>query len=325
MSLLRNLFGQAQPCDLCQLGKVSWPSDRNATADWKIWGHGLRADLRICSTCKRTLRDTPFANKPPILGLAYLVTAGMASRPPVHAYLQHPEWRKVWMHALEGAGIHVSDEFEALDAVRTLEAKLISEMQEHNQHPPRQPPGASADEVIERVKRNQPLQVDPHELGKHLISLTVQASDLLYKEITKNYPENWSVRLTSLDCFVEVFTFNLFLIDSIAARAFPERADAVRAALNSEVDLALGELTGANPYARGRERTRFVHYRSAVSRADNQPETAMLGEAAAGNILDFVPTREVSEFLAEVAVTCTLHVEFIQSAIGRLDRAYLLI
>ena len=33
MGFLRDLFGPAQPCDVCQLGKGSWPKEHNGIAD----------------------------------------------------------------------------------------------------------------------------------------------------------------------------------------------------------------------------------------------------------------------------------------------------
>ena len=127
MGFFKDLFGPRHPCDLCQLGQGSWPSDRSATADWKIRGHGLQAKLFICVPCRRFVMDSGLMEKTPMLAVAYLVKAGQAQRPPAHAYLQHPEWRKVWMHLMDVAGIEVSDEFAALSAMKPIEAAFMEE------------------------------------------------------------------------------------------------------------------------------------------------------------------------------------------------------
>jgi hypothetical protein len=62
----------------------------------------------------------------PFLAMAGLVNAGMVERPPTHAYLQHPEWRKVALHSLDTAGVAASDEFAALAALKAMEAQLFS-------------------------------------------------------------------------------------------------------------------------------------------------------------------------------------------------------
>ncbi len=60
-----------------------------------------------------------------MLALATLVSRGQADRPPVHAYLQHPEWRKIWVHLLDTSGIVVQDDFQALENVRELESAFF--------------------------------------------------------------------------------------------------------------------------------------------------------------------------------------------------------
>lgn len=61
-----------------------------------------------------------------MLALAHLVAAGRAERPPVQAYLQHPEWRKIWLHLLDQGGLEPSDEFEALQMMKPLEEEFMS-------------------------------------------------------------------------------------------------------------------------------------------------------------------------------------------------------
>ena len=131
MGFFKDLFGPRQPCDLCHLGQGSWPADRSASADWKIRGHGLQARLFICVPCRRFVMESDLMEKTPMLAVAHLVKAGHARRPPLHAYLLHPEWMKIWMHSLDSAGIEVSvkfaasDTFAALSAMKSIEAGFM--------------------------------------------------------------------------------------------------------------------------------------------------------------------------------------------------------
>src|SRR3989338_6009728 len=105
MGFFRDLFGPRQPCDICQLGQVSWPAARSAAADWHLTGGGLNAKMFICAPCFRFIQASGLQYTNPMLVLVKLVRSGAGSRPPVHAYLQRPEWRKVWLHMLEIGGI----------------------------------------------------------------------------------------------------------------------------------------------------------------------------------------------------------------------------
>jgi hypothetical protein len=60
-----------------------------------------------------------------MLVLVKLVRSGKATRPAAHAYLQHPEWRKYWMHLLAVADLHPPDDFAALIAVREFEERMF--------------------------------------------------------------------------------------------------------------------------------------------------------------------------------------------------------
>ena len=66
--------------------------------------------------------------KNPMVALSYIVGGGFADRPLLHAYLQHPEWRKIWMHILDHAGQEVRDEFGALAAMRPIEAAFMQQV-----------------------------------------------------------------------------------------------------------------------------------------------------------------------------------------------------
>jgi hypothetical protein len=125
MGFFRDLFGPRAPCDLCQLGQGDWPSDRSAAADWKLRGSGLNATLFICAPCRRLVVGWDLMERMPIFALSRMVQIGHARRPPVHAYLQHPEWQKIWMHMLENAGIRTASDFQALSAIAEIEAELF--------------------------------------------------------------------------------------------------------------------------------------------------------------------------------------------------------
>lgn len=99
---------------MCQRGRGSWPAAYNAVADWKLRGHGLTADFMLCARCRLALKNSGLMYGNPFLAVAALVNAGIVERPPTHAYLQHPEWRKVSIHVLETAGVPVRDDFAAL-------------------------------------------------------------------------------------------------------------------------------------------------------------------------------------------------------------------
>jgi len=86
---------------------------------------GLDASLLICSTCAKAINSSGLAQKTPLMAIAILASSGIAERPPVHFYLQHPEWRKIWIHTLETLQMNVSDEFQALAAMKEIEAQFF--------------------------------------------------------------------------------------------------------------------------------------------------------------------------------------------------------
>lgn len=149
MGFLRDLFAPREPCSLCCLGKSSWPSDRSGVADWKLRGHGLRAELLICSACRRFVRENQLHDRTPMLAFAHLVAAGRADRPSLHAYLQHSEWRKIWHHLLEQAGLQPSDEFEAVRMMEPLEKEFMSRGQPSRQSEPEPKSGYTSEPRVE--------------------------------------------------------------------------------------------------------------------------------------------------------------------------------
>lgn len=136
MGFFKDLFGPRQPCDLCQLGNSTWPNDRSASADWKLRGEGLHADLFICVSCRSHVLAWGMRERMPIFALARMVVLGHAARPEVHAYLQHPEWRKIWMHMLEKAGQRPASDFEALEIIEAVEQQILDQAQEGRQENP---------------------------------------------------------------------------------------------------------------------------------------------------------------------------------------------
>jgi len=125
MGFFRDLFGPRQPCALCHLGQGSWPSDRSGTADWKIRGEGLHVALLVCVPCRSFLIESGLLQRNPMMALAILVSKRAAHRPPLDAYLQHPDWRKIWMNILEHSGLRPPDEFAALQMMRPLEEEFM--------------------------------------------------------------------------------------------------------------------------------------------------------------------------------------------------------
>jgi len=125
LGFFRDLFGSQRPCDVCQLGKGTWPSSHNAVADWKLRGHGLDANFLVCMPCRLALENSGLMYGSPFLAIAALAKAGIIDRPPAHAYFQHSEWRKACMHVLDTAGVSVPDEFAALEAIKAMEAALF--------------------------------------------------------------------------------------------------------------------------------------------------------------------------------------------------------
>jgi hypothetical protein len=128
MGFLKDFLGGTRPCDVCRLGAVQWTGDRTALIDWSMRGFGLNVSLRICSTCAEAIKQAGLMEKTPLMAVVVLAHGGIANRPPVYAYFQHPEWRKVCMYCLELANIHVSDEFQALAAMKDLEARLFEQV-----------------------------------------------------------------------------------------------------------------------------------------------------------------------------------------------------
>jgi hypothetical protein len=127
MGFLKYLLGLQTPCDVCQLGKSSWPDYRKGTVDWVLRDTGLNASLRICSYCAKAIRVAGLARDHPLMAVGILVRAGRAERPPVHAYLQHAEWRRVWRHMLKRLQINVADYFQVLAATKELEPRFFEE------------------------------------------------------------------------------------------------------------------------------------------------------------------------------------------------------
>jgi hypothetical protein len=126
MGFFKDLFGPPQPCDLCQLGKASWPAARSAAADWKLRGEGLKADFYICPVCYSAIQSAGLQQKSALVAMAALVANGVAERPQLNAYLLHPEWRKTWLHTLDISGIRTTDEFGAIEAMRSFEDALFA-------------------------------------------------------------------------------------------------------------------------------------------------------------------------------------------------------
>src|SRR5439155_10552011 len=94
MGFFKDLFTKPQPCAICRLGATGWTRDRTGVISWSIAGMGLDASLLICSTCAKAINSSGLAQKTPLMAIAILASSGIAERPPVHFYLQHPEWRK---------------------------------------------------------------------------------------------------------------------------------------------------------------------------------------------------------------------------------------
>ena len=83
------------------------------------------ANLLISPDCKTFVRQAGLKQKNPVLAIPFLVKAGLIERPPAHAYLQHPEWRKVWFHLLDPSGIQVRDEVQAVGKIKELESEFF--------------------------------------------------------------------------------------------------------------------------------------------------------------------------------------------------------
>lgn len=129
VGFFEDFFGPPKPCDLCQLGKVSWPPQHSASRDWRLWGHGLRVTLLLCRRCYQFVRRSGLEQNTPLLALATLNVRGVADRPPPHAYLQHPEWKKIWMHMLESGGFEIGDDFAALACIREIEPAFFKQVE----------------------------------------------------------------------------------------------------------------------------------------------------------------------------------------------------
>lgn len=130
VDFLRDFFTPPAPCDLCRLGEGRWSSDRTGVVEWSLRGLGLNVVLRVCPGCAEVVTITGLREKTPLLAMVTLVQHGRALRPPVHAYFQHLQWRKVWMHTLERAGTGATDEFDALAQAKLVEAKFFDAVTE---------------------------------------------------------------------------------------------------------------------------------------------------------------------------------------------------
>jgi hypothetical protein len=132
MGFLRDLFGDRQPCDLCQIGKASWPSDRAAVADWRVSADGLDASLFVCGSCRQAVLDLQITH--PLVAVTSLIVLGHAAHPFPYSYLQHPQWRKILLHALSVAGARPVDEFDAALHVERIEGAFFRDIVDGRPH-----------------------------------------------------------------------------------------------------------------------------------------------------------------------------------------------
>lgn len=281
MGFFRDLFGARQPCDLCQLGKAQWPAAHSGSADWKLRGEGLNADLLICPRCFDWVRKAGLGTKNPILALAYLVRSGQAERPPAHAYLQHPEWKKVWMHSLDQAGIGATDDFAALAAIREIEQEMIG-----------------GDEVPEAFGLDgfQPKQPsDLESVAERLFSFALRAAQQGDESLAAQLGEQrFQNRTRAFRYSVDLLIFALLPVDMVVARLYGSRADEVRSALRDvyteHVSRAANE-AGIMPelgyeIATALMMDRFPTYTDALKSRDEDGERGLaIGAAAYREIL----------------------------------------
>jgi hypothetical protein len=129
MGFFKQLFTPPQPCDVCCLGLAKWLQEQTGVIDWSITCDGLSATLLICRHCASVLASTGTAHKTPILLLSVLVSKGVARRPATHVYLEHEQWRRIWLHTLDSAGIRPADQFAALAAIRGIEEQFLATVQ----------------------------------------------------------------------------------------------------------------------------------------------------------------------------------------------------
>lgn len=118
-------------------------------------GLGLDAKLRVCPGCADVIDRNGLREKNPLLAVAAIVKLGRSERPPVHAYFQHPEWRKVWMHTLENLQVEARDEFEALAKAKAVEDRLFDQVMDQSksaESPPR-PETSEAQHVQTRSEK----------------------------------------------------------------------------------------------------------------------------------------------------------------------------
>lgn len=130
MGFFRDLFSTPKPCDMCRLSATRWSRDRSGVIDWSLSGGGLNAALRICPTCAEALARSGLTEKSPILGLAVLTASSIAECPAPYAYLQHAEWRKIWLHTLDALDVNVADELQALDAMKRIQEETLAQVRQ---------------------------------------------------------------------------------------------------------------------------------------------------------------------------------------------------
>ncbi len=115
------------PCDLCRLGEGRWTRDRTGVVEWSLRGIGFHAVLHVCAGCAQAVNGAGLREKLPLLAIVMLVKAGRATRPPVQAYFQHQQWRKVWTHVLDRVDARTDDESTSLAAAKVVEARFFGE------------------------------------------------------------------------------------------------------------------------------------------------------------------------------------------------------
>ncbi len=121
-----DLAGPARPCDICQLGQPDALKHPRANFDWKFSDHGLAAEFFICAKCRSLIRAAGLEHQLPPVAVAYLIAKGKIDAPPLQAYLDHPVWRRVWVHTLAMTGAQPLSDADMLRVLQESQATMIA-------------------------------------------------------------------------------------------------------------------------------------------------------------------------------------------------------
>lgn len=260
------------------------------------------------------MRSMGLQAKNPILALSYLIRSGLAERPAPHAYLQHPQWKKIWMHSLDNAGIHPGDDFAALAAIRELEQRMISASDAPQYHQ------LGAAEGVTSGDEGQ-FHSDAGHLFNFARAAALGRDDSLLAGLGEH---NFPNRIRKFRYMVDLLVFVMLPVDMVVAKKYGARADEVRGALYKLYEEHVSDFANSvglapelgHQIAVALLTERFDTYTTALKSRDNDHDRGLaLGVAAYRVIFGGIEAGPEAAVILGLAFFCLL-----QEANAEFDR-----